>query len=101
MVPELVPAVRDLDLSVPLLPHGFANGDTATRLVLRQDVGTGRGVAVAPGASAGKGNILALYFVDITVGFPAGDYSLGLGRGGGAHSGPQHRCESAMPASPT
>ncbi len=76
-VPMLVSAVCDLDESVP---RRFANGSAAARLVLLQDTGMGRGVVLAPGIRVSKGDIVAVYYGEIAVDYPAGDYSLGIGQ---------------------
>ena len=77
-VDGLEPFVAELDDYVSTHFPEFFDGTAARRLRLQPDELTGRGVALAPGYSPAKDTPLAIYFGDVVLDQPPGDFVLAL-----------------------
>ena len=77
-VDGLDPFVAELDAYIFASFPEFFDGTAARRLRLQPDELTGRGVALAPGYSPAKDTPLAIYFGDVVLGQPPGDFVLAL-----------------------
>ena len=76
---RLEPHVRALEADLARELPDFFNGIAASRVVIRPDEPTGRGVFVAAGATLTAGDAVGLYFGDLVEEVPLGDFILGLG----------------------
>ena len=75
---DLDPYVAELDAYVFTRFPEFFDGTAERRLRLQPDELTGRGIALAPRYSPAKDTPLAIYFGDVVLGQPPGDFVLAL-----------------------